>query len=175
MAGPGFTQFCDQIVDLLPHLRRYCLFLTGVADARDDLMQSTLERGLASYAQIRSGTHLGGWMFRIARNLNRDGLRTRKSRGLWVDVEILETMCGDDGRQVLEGRSTLAFAQAAIAGLPISQCELLTLVATGDLSYKELAQRVDLPVGTVMSRVARARRAVAALIEDDYRVAYAND
>jgi RNA polymerase sigma-70 factor, ECF subfamily len=128
---PELQEARDQIIALLPRLRRFCMALSGSADAGDDLTQSTIERALERLEQYQQGTRLDSWMFRIAQNINIDAARSRARRGTQVDVEALDTVMGDDGRQVTEGRSALAKAQAAMAALPDDQRTLMALVVMG--------------------------------------------
>jgi RNA polymerase sigma-70 factor, ECF subfamily len=151
----------DQIVALLPRLRRFCSAITRSADLGDDLTQATIERALSRIDQWRDGTKLDSWMFRIAQNINIDQARSRKTRGTSVDVDVLETVAGDDGREILESRDGLARVQAAMANLPEDQRALLALVAIDGQSYKEAAAILDIPIGTVMSRISRARATLA--------------
>jgi RNA polymerase sigma-70 factor, ECF subfamily len=150
----------DEIVALLPRLRRLCLALTRSADAGDDLVQSTIERALSRIDQWKQGTRLDSWMFRIAQNIFIDGVRARKRSGVQIDVEMLENVKGDDGRQITEERSALARAREAIAALPDEQRALVALVIIDGQSYKDAAAILDIPIGTVMSRLARARQSI---------------
>ena len=151
----------DQIIALLPRLRRFCMALTGTADAGDDLTQSTLERVFERIEQWRPGSRLDSWMYRIAQNINIDQARARKTRGVQIDSEALDDMAGDDGRQVVEGRSSLARARQAMANLPEDQRALMALVVIEGQSYKVAAETLGIPIGTVMSRLARARRSIS--------------
>jgi RNA polymerase sigma-70 factor, ECF subfamily len=158
--NPELQEVRDQIVALLPRLRRFCMALAGTADAGDDLTQSTIERALERLDQYQRGTRLDSWMFRIAQNINIDAARSRSRRGTQVEVDMLDIVAGDDGRQVTEGRSSLAKAQAAMAALPHDQRALMALVVIEGKSYKDAAETLDIPLGTVMSRIARARQAI---------------
>jgi RNA polymerase sigma-70 factor, ECF subfamily len=150
----------DQIVAILPRLRRFCMAMAGEADAGDDLVQATVERALLRSDQWQQGTRLDSWMFRIAQNIRIDLARATKVRGVQTDVDELVSLQGDDGRMIVEARSDLAVAQSAMAALPEDQRALLALVVIDGQSYKEAAQILDIPIGTVMSRLARARRAI---------------
>ena len=154
----------EQIVALLPRLRRFCLALTGSADAGDDLVQSTIERALIRIGQYQQGSRLDSWMYRIAQNINIDAARARKVRGVQVNVDVLDVVTGDDGRQIVETRSALARAQAAMAALPDDQRALMALVVIDGQSYKDAAETLDIPIGTVMSRIARARQSINAFM-----------
>ena len=154
----------EDIVAVLPRLRRFCLALTRSPDAGDDLAQSTIERALSRIDQWQQRTRLDSWMFTIAKNIFLDELRASKRRGLQIDVDALDDVAGDDGRQVTEGRSDLDRARQAMAALPVEQRALMALVVIDGQSYKEAAAILDIPIGTVMSRLARARRAIDAYV-----------
>ena len=154
----------EDIVAVLPRLRRFCLALTRSPDAGDDLAQSTIERALSRIDQWQQRTRLDSWMFTIAKNIFLDELRATKRRGQQVDVDALDDVAGDDGRQVTEGRSDLDRARQAMAALPVEQRALMALVVIDGQSYKEAAAILDIPIGTVMSRLARARRAIDAYV-----------
>lgn len=149
-----------EIVTILPRLRRFCLALSRNQDAADDLCQATIERALSRADQFITGTRLDSWMYRIAQNLHIDQSRRNRTRGVQVDVDYAVGLTGDDGRQVVEGRSDLARAKAAMAQLPEDQRTLLALVVLDGMSYREAADVLAIPIGTVMSRIARARRAI---------------
>ena len=150
----------EDIVAVLPRLRRFCLALTRSADAADDLAQSTIERSLSRIDQWQQQTRLDSWMFTIAKNIFLDEIRATKRRGQLVDVAVLEGVAGDDGRRVTEARSDLSRARQAIDTLPVDQRALVALVVVDGQSYKEAAAILEIPIGTVMSRLARARRAI---------------
>jgi RNA polymerase sigma-70 factor (ECF subfamily) len=150
----------DDIVALVPRLRRFCQALTRSADAGDDLAQATIERALSRIDQWQQGTRLDNWMFKIARNIFIDAIRTSKRRGTHVDVDVLVDLSGEDGRRLTEARSDLARARQAIAALPDEQRTLVALVIVDGRSYKEAASILDIPIGTVMSRIARARQSI---------------
>ena len=134
--------------------------LAGGADGGDDLVQATVERALLRSDQWQHGTRLDSWMFRIAQNIRIDQARATKVRGVQIDVDELVSLQGEDGRDIVEARSELAAAQAAMAALPQDQRALMALVVLDGQSYKDAAEILDIPVGTVMSRIARARRAI---------------
>ena len=149
-----------RIIAFLPRLRRFCMALTGSNDQCDDLLQETVERALTRIEQWQAGTSLESWMFRIAQNLHIDRIRAQGRRGQQVDVDQLEEMSGDDGRTITEARSELAHAQAAMAALPDEQRVLMALVVIDGRTYKEAAEILELPIGTVMSRISRARHSI---------------
>lgn len=149
-----------QIVALLPRLRRFAYALTGDSDRGDDLVQDTCVRALSKQEQWQVGTRLDSWLYRIAQNLWLDHIRAGKVRGDNVDIDVVENLPGEDGRSITEGRSTLAVVSKAIDRLPPDQKVLIALVCVDGLTYKEAADVLEIPIGTVMSRLARARRAL---------------
>ena len=146
------------IVELLPRLRRFSYALTGDADKGDELVQEACARALAGLDQWRPGTRLDSWMFKIAHNLWRDHKRASKVRGTQVSVDDALELPGEDGRDVVESRLTLSRVLEAMAKLPENQQVLIALVCVDGLSYKDAAAILGIPMGTVMSRLARARR-----------------
>jgi RNA polymerase sigma-70 factor (ECF subfamily) len=153
------------MVELLPRLRRFAVALTGDLDQADDLVQEACMRALSRVEQWQPGTRLDSWMYRIAQNLWLDRMRAKKVRGEQVDVESAEALAGPDGRVVVESRLTLNAVSAAMAQLPDEQRLLIALVCIDGLSYKEAAEITETPIGTVMSRLARARRELHARLE----------
>lgn len=160
--NPASEEFKAALVALLPRLRRFCASLAGGIDAGDDLLQATVERALSRAQQWQTGTRLDSWLFRIAQNLAIDQARSRKTRGHQVDVDELEGRIGEDGREIVEQRSDLAAARRAMAALPEEQRMVMALVVLDGRSYRETAECLDIPIGSVMSRLARARAAVDA-------------
>ena len=151
-------QIRAEMIRLLPRLRRFAHALTGARDQGDDLVQETCVRALTHIDQWVPGTRLDSWMFRIAQNIWRDSGRAQKVRGEKVDLEAAYDVAGSDGRQVAESRMTLEAVGEGMKLLPADQRVLIALVCIDGLSYKETAAIVDAPIGTVMSRLARARR-----------------
>jgi RNA polymerase sigma-70 factor, ECF subfamily len=149
-----------QIVALLPRLRRFAYALTGDSDRGDDLVQDTCVRALSKQEQWQVGTRLDSWLYRIAQNLWFDRIRAGKVRGDNVDIDSVENLPGDDGRSITESRSTLNVVAGAIDRLLPDQRILIVLVCVDGLTYKEAADVLEIPIGTVMSRLARARRAL---------------
>lgn len=155
--GPDSQDLRGAIVAALPRLRRFCRGLTGQAADGDDLMQATVERALGRSHLFEAGTRVDAWMFRIARNLHIDAIRSAGRRGTQVGIEDIAETQGEDGRDTVENRSVLAAAQRALLALPEDQRSAFLLVVVEGLSYREAAKVLDVPVGTIMSRLARAR------------------
>jgi len=144
--------------ELLPRLRRFSLALTGSPDKGDDLVQETCVRALARAEQWQPGTRLDSWIFKIMHNIWIDHLRASRIRGTVVDLDTSAELAGEDGRVTMDGRLTLAHVLDAMERLPAEQRAVLALVCVEELSYKETADLLEIPLGTVMSRLARARR-----------------
>ena len=159
---PTGETFRSALVAVLPRLRRFCASIGGGIDAGDDLLQATVERALSRAGQWQADSRLDSWLFRIAQNLAIDQARSRKVRGEQVDTDILEDRMGEDGRDKVEQRSDLAAARDALADLPEEQRMVMTLVVLDGRSYRETAEFLDIPMGSVMSRLARARAAIDA-------------
>jgi len=149
-----------RLVELLPRLRRFALSLTGNMDQADDLVQESCVRALTNAAQWEPGTRLDSWMYRIIQNLWFDKLRASKVRGESIDIDENTHIEGSDGRTIVETRSTLAAVSRRMSELPRDQQLVVGLVCVDGLSYKEAAETLGLPIGTVMSRLARARTAL---------------
>lgn len=150
-----------QLLAMLPVLRRFALSLTRSADKADDLVQSACERALANADRYEPGTRFDAWMFRIMRNLWIDHLRREKVAGPMDDIDDRSDIVGVSGEQVIEARSEMSSVSDAIAALPDEQREVLMLTCVEDMPYREVADMLGIPIGTVMSRLARARRRLA--------------
>lgn len=153
------------LVDALPRLRRYALALTRNGDMADDLVQSACERALGAGGPGDADTPLLAWLFTIIRNLWLDRLRRKQTEGVQADIdEHAESLAGTGGEdQRVDARRRLERVQHALDRLPSEQRELILLVCVEELSYKEAATVTGIPMGTVMSRLARARIKLAEL------------
>jgi RNA polymerase sigma-70 factor (ECF subfamily) len=162
------VEIADQLVALLPRLRRYALVLTRAAEAADDLVQSACERALAAEHGPADGVPFDAWMLRIVRNLWIDRARRQRTEGTAVDLDdhLDETATRErapDTAEVADARRTLARVRGAIDALPDDQREIVLLVCAEGLAYREAAELLAVPIGTVMSRLARARARLATL------------
>ncbi len=156
--------FRAAVIAALPRLRRFCQALTGNAVDGDDLMQATVERALTRAHQFEAGTQMHSWLFRIARNLRIDAARAATRRGTQVGIDDVPEPQGEDGLTLVENRSDLAAAQRALQALPDDQRATFVLVVIEGLSYREAADLLEVPLGTVMSRLARARGRIEQVI-----------
>ena len=154
-----------RIVAFLPRLRRFCTVLARSEDGGDDLMQATVERTLARFGQWQAGTSLESWMFRIAQNIHIDQMRSQARRGTPVDIDQVADLSGDDGNSIVEARSDFRHVREALAALPDEQRALMALIVIDGRSYQEAASILEIPIGTVMSRLARGRKALASRLQ----------
>jgi RNA polymerase sigma-70 factor (ECF subfamily) len=163
--GDGPSDFARQLVALLPRLRRFGAALAGSLDAGDDLVQAACERALRAPERFAPGTRLDSWMFRIMQNIWIDQRRARGRAGpTTTEPDVLAALVGEDGRAVTEASLTLERVWAAMDRLPDDQRGVLVAVCVEGLSYAEAAEMLGVPPGTVMSRLFRARRGLAAML-----------
>ncbi len=154
--------FADRLIAALPSLRRFAVSLARQSDVADDLVQITVERALVAQDRFDPSTPLMAWLFRILRNAFIDMTRRTRTRGAETDIADAPDAASVDGPRATEARVMLDQTMAAMRDLPEDQRAILTLVCMEELSYAEAAHVLDIPVGTVMSRLSRARRALAA-------------
>ena len=148
--------FRRQLLESIPRLRRYARTLCFDPAAADDLSQHTLERALQRWRQFDPRREMGVWLLSIAHNAHLDGLR-RDARTTVTDPaelqQVQDAAGGGHGADV----GLRMDLQAGLALLPAEQREALLLVCVEQLSYAEVAEVMNIPMGTVMSRVCRAR------------------
>ena len=159
-----------ELVSLLPRLRRFALGLTSTADQADDLVQAGCLKALERSEQWQAGTSLASWMFRILQNTWLDQQRMVQRRNTVADSDAVEQHVGEDGNRVHENQDTLRKVQHLIEHLPEDQRVVLLLVCVEGLPYKEVSAVLDVPVGTVMSRLSRARGRLADALEANKEV-----
>jgi len=158
---PADEDLRGRIVAFLPRLRRFCRGLAGGdGDRGDDLLQAAVERALSRLDQWQPGTSLENWMFKLTSNLHIDQIRSLRARGIAVDIDEATDLPGVDELERLEFRSELEAARAALAAMPQDLRNVMTAVVLDGRSYRDTAQLLDLPIGTVMSRLSRARQFV---------------
>jgi RNA polymerase sigma-70 factor (ECF subfamily) len=158
--------FRSEIAGEVPHLRRFARALTGDASLADDLVQDCIERALRKQQLFDESRNLRTWLFTILRNLYISGLRRSSRNSAHKSVDDL--ISGEDAvRPEQETRLALSDIAVALDRLPPAHREVLLLVALEDMSYREVAEVTGVPVGTVMSRLSRARGSLRALLEAD--------
>ena len=160
------TSFHRQLADLLPRLRRFARTVTYNREDADDLVQVAIERAMTRSAQWEEGTRLDSWMFRIIKNAWIDEVRSRIRRDRVFAPEEAGEHVGDDTAEMHQERMAV---QKAISLLSEDHRMVIGLVLVDGLPYKEAADVLDIPVGTLTSRLARARDALQALLSTDAR------
>ena len=154
-----------EMLALLPRLRRFAYGLTGSLDEGDDLVQATCERAIGHIETWQPGTRLDSWMYRIARNTYFNTRRAKRVRESHLHAVESMTATSVDGARAMEARLTFNAVRDFIARLPEEQRAVILLVCVEGLAYKEVAEILDLPIGTVTSRLARARFTLKDLVE----------
>lgn len=149
----------QQIVALIPRLRRYARALVGERARADDLVQDTLERAWTKLHLFRAGTDLRAWLFTVMHNVHVNQIRAARET-VEFDESALESVASDPQGDRLDVRDL----ERALQRLPVEQRQVLLLVALEDMSYDEAARALNVPIGTVMSRLSRARERLRALM-----------
>jgi RNA polymerase sigma-70 factor (ECF subfamily) len=155
-----------EIAALLPRLRRFARTITFHREDADDLVQVAVERALNHADQWTPGTRLDSWLFRIMKNAWIDEVRMRTRREAVLAPEELGEQVGDVSAEARQQRLAI---QQAISLLSDDHRIVIGLVLVDGLPYREAAEVLDLPIGTLTSRLARAREALAALLSDHAR------
>jgi RNA polymerase sigma-70 factor (ECF subfamily) len=151
----------EQIIALLPRLRRFARTMTRNVHDADDLVQIAVERALLRFEQLRPDSGIAGWMFGIMRNAWIDEVRARVRRDrVLASEEAGENIADPSADQQVEVLSV----QAAMARLPDDQRHAIGLVLIEGLSYKEAAEIMHVPIGTLTSRLARGREALQRIL-----------
>jgi RNA polymerase sigma-70 factor (ECF subfamily) len=154
---PSLSEFQRQVLlEELGALRRFCLSLAGNAADADDLLQTTVERVLDK--GMPADAHVLKWAHRVCKNIWIDELRSREVRQRPPQFGHEEPEISPSAEQQASGERQMAAVAAALDKLPIEQRLALSLVAVEGKSYAEAAEILEVPVGTIMSRIARARR-----------------
>lgn len=156
-----------QLIELLPRLRRFACGLAGSSDRGDELVQLACERLLKHYERLRPDSHLDSWLYQVIRNLHIDGIRSESARTRNVQqlrmVSEIQTRGGDDP----ENQLRLYEVDAAMQRLSVDHRTVLMLVCVEGLSYREAANVLEVPIGTVTSRLIRARKALLQSMAED--------
>jgi RNA polymerase sigma-70 factor (ECF subfamily) len=157
-----------QLIARLPALRRYARALCGNRELADDLVQDTIERALSRVPSSLEPERLGAWLRTVVHNLFIDELRRRRRSGVRVDLATMD----NDLALSTAPADRLEFNDVgkAMASLSIEHRQILVLAGVEGLSYQEIAEELSVPLGTVMSRLARARAALRAALEPGARV-----
>lgn len=161
MADP----FQGELVAILPKLRRFAATLAGNQDEGDDLVQEACEKAIRRADSFAPGTRLDSWMYRIIQNCHIDRIREHKRRGPHQGIDDGPELVGSDGERGMQAVIDLNRVRGMIDTLPTDQKVVLGLVSIEGLSYQEAATVLETPIGTIMSRLARARKKLHQLVE----------
>lgn len=156
--------FNNELISTIPHLRAFARSLTGESDMADDLVQDAIVRALAARQQYTPGTNFKAWIFTILRNLHVNNLRRRKFRAEPIDEispEVWSVLPRQDAKLEIDD------FQRALAKLSPEQREVLILVGASGFSYEDAAEICECAVGTIKSRLSRARRDLFKLLTGD--------
>jgi len=149
----------ERLVELIPRLRRYARALVGDRATADDLVQDTLERAWAKLHLYRRGTDLRAWLFTVMHNVHVN--RVRASRV----TDTLEDEMPELAQRAPQGDALLVRdLDRGISRLPAEQRAVLLLVTLEEMSYEQVARTLGIPIGTVMSRLSRAREKLRAMM-----------
>ena len=154
----------DQVLATVPSLRAFAISLSGNTDRADDLVQETLLRAFAHIDSFELGTNMAAWLFTILRNLFRSEYRKRRREVEDADGHYAESLKSHPEQT---GRVEFSEFRAALAKLPSDQREALILVGASGFSYEEAAAICGCAIGTIKSRVNRARTRLADLLAID--------
>ena len=160
----GRVEFRDHLVAAIPRLRAFALSLASHADHADDLVQETLMKAWNHQESFQQGTIIKAWLFTILRNEYFSQLRKRRREVEDADGDYAGNMMTPGGQ---ESQLDMADLRLALQQLPDDQREAVVLVGASGFSYQEVAQICRVPVGTVKSRVNRARNKLASLLSGD--------
>lgn len=157
--------FRFQLTQELPHLRRFARALSGDAALADDLVQDCVERALNKSHLYDPARPLRAWLYAVLRNLFISGLRRDGRSNIVKTVDDLQ-----DGEDAVppgqEDRLSASLVAEALNRLPPQQREVIVLVGLEEMSYRDVAEIVGVPIGTVMSRLSRAREALRNILEE---------
>jgi RNA polymerase sigma factor (sigma-70 family) len=157
-------QLRSEIVALLPRLRRFARALTGQQADADDIVQIAVERALVRLEQFQPGTRLDAWLLTIVRNAWLDEARARQRRAkVFADAELGERV-GDGGEAVAHAKLEANEVRKAMQSLPEEQREAVALVCVEGLAYREAADVLGVPIGTLTSRLSRGREALQRML-----------
>lgn len=157
----GDAEFKDELAAVIPQLRAFARSLSGNRDMADDLVQETMLKAWAARKRFEAGTSMQAWTHTILRNLFRSQMRRSRFTGEWDDAKAEEILSAPADQ---EQHMQLSDLQRALLELPPAQREALILVGAGGFAYEEAAEICGCAIGTVKSRVARARAAVERML-----------
>ena len=156
--------FDRELAAVWPRLRRFAYTLARDAADADDLAQMTAEKAFRSFAQYQTGTRFDSWLFRVCRTVWIDTIRSRSRRAAHEAPPEAGEGLGHDPRPATEAAIDLKKAMAAMRQLPEEQREVVALILIEGFGYREAAEILDQPIGTVSSRLVRGRQALLAIL-----------
>lgn len=157
-------EFNSALIAQLPALRRYAAALSGSVSSGDDLVQDCIERALKQGDRLREQQKLGAWLRSILHNLYIDELRRKRSRGIEEDItELVDDFAISVPANDQASRHELV---AALGSLSAEHRQILLLVGLEGKNYREIAEELRIPIGTVMSRLARGRERLRFALEN---------
>jgi RNA polymerase sigma-70 factor (ECF subfamily) len=166
--------FEELAIPLFDSLYNFARWLAGNTSEAEDLVQETYLKAWKGFSSFRPGTNFRAWIFRILRNTfltSRSGLQAVRTSPLENEEEQVSEMAvtSETPESILLTRDSRETIQAAIAELPVVFREVLLLCDVEEMSYQEIAETISVPMGTVMSRLSRARRAMRQALSDEFR------
>lgn len=157
--------FSTRLIAEVPYLRRFARGLCGDASLADDLVQDCLERGLKKRHLYDADRPLRAWLYAILRNIHVSQWRRSSQFGVIADIDDLGELEPSVAPQQEQNLSITIITQA-LDKLPQQQREVLVMISLEEMSYKQAAEVIGVPIGTIMSRLSRARLALHQLLEE---------
>ena len=165
MTGNQQDPFATALIAHLPRLRRYAAALVGSVSVADDLVQDCVERALRRAETLHDPQRMGGWLRSILLHLYMDMVRVQRSRGIGIELTQIDNDLALSVPPTDRG-ATIDFIRA-LNGLSVEHRQILLLVGLEGLNYREIAEELGIPMGTVMSRLARARERLRNALEKE--------
>jgi len=165
--GDHEDPFQAALIASLPRLRRYATALAGSAGAADDLVQDCIERALRRSETLRDPQRIGGWLRSILHNLHMDELRRGRNLANGVEISDLENRLSSPQ---VDRAVSIDFVKG-FDTLSVEHKQILLLVGLEGLNYREIGEELNIPIGTVMSRLARARERLRDALERETKPA----
>lgn len=167
---PKSATFEELAMPLFEQLYNFAHWLAKNREEAEDLVQETYAKALRGYSSFQPGTNFRAWMYRILRNTfltSRTGLKAKMTVPLEGEEDGTAPFVADTKtpEAILIDRSNQALLQSALEELPVHSREILLLCEVEEMSYQEIADTLEIPLGTVMSRLSRARAALRALVK----------
>lgn len=160
--------FEDLAIPLFARLYNFAHWLTQDRAAAEDLVQETYMKALRGFSSFRQGTNFRAWMYKILRNTfltSQAGLKASASLSLDSDEDnVVEPVAAENPESTLLARAERETIQKALEDLPVKFREIILLCDAEEMSYQEIGETLAIPIGTVMSRLSRARKAMRELL-----------